>query len=730
VRSADDPTSRRSGAAAALRGRLVRYCGALLAGCVAPVATALADPGDQDRLADVVVTATRTAERRFDLPASIDRVDGRALRDGQLQVNLSESLAGIPGLSVQSRQNYAQDLQLSVRGFGARSSFGVRGVRLYADGIPGTMPDGQGQFSHFDLGSADRLEVLRGPFSALYGNSSGGVLAIFTEDGPPGGAVAASAAVGNLGTQRFALKASASDADSNYVADAGHFETNGYRDHSRAERNTANLKIGLRFGDRTRLTLVANAIETPEVQDPLGLTRAQLAADPSQAGANALLFNTRKSLLQEQAGATVTSTLTDHDELTALVYAGRRATTQFQAILQSVEKNPLHPGGVIDIGREYQGSDVHWVDRREPGGMPLTVTAGLAYDALQETRRGFLNFVGLTLGVIGAPRRDDRNRVGAADEYLQAEWEPAPRWKAIAGLRHSAIDVKSRDRTGVSPPSEIRYAASNPVAGVVFRVNPALNAYASYGRGFETPTLNDLAYRSTDGSLPGLNVALQPARSENYELGAKLRSGRWQADAAVFDIRTNDELAVAANSGGRSVFANIGRTERRGAELELSWATEHGLEARLAYTYIRAVTLEPYQSCGAIPCVPGAVPAINQVTVPAGSHLAAVPANTVYAALGWRTQRLGFSATIETLGRARIYVDDRNSDAAAGYWTSNLRIGFMQRGDGWSVSEALRADNVANRRYVGSVIVNESNGRYFEAAPGRTGYLMVTLSYR
>lgn len=730
MRSAYHAFSRRPASGTAIRAGLVRFGVAMAAATTVPALGAAPDGAATERLEDVVVTATRAPERRFDLPVSIDRVNGRALRDGQLAVNLSESLGGVAGLSVQSRQNYAQDLQLSVRGFGARSSFGVRGVRLYADGIPGTMPDGQGQFSHFDLGSADRIEVLRGPFSALYGNSSGGVLAIFTEDGQPGALVAATTVVGNLGTQRLALKTAGADAGSSYVVDAAHFETNGYRDHSRAERNTANVKVGFRLDDRNRLTLVANAIETPEVQDPLGLTRAQLAADPAQAGANAQLYNTRKSLLQQQAGATLSSTLTEHDELTGLVYAGRRATTQIQAILQAVEKNPLHPGGVIDIGREYQGADLHLADRREPGGTPLALTAGLAYDALQETRRGFLNYAGQTLGVIGALRRDDRNRVDATDEYLQVEWEPAARWKAIAGLRHSAIEVNSRDRTGVSLPSEIRYAATNPVAGLTFRASPTLNVYASYGRGFETPTLNDLAYRSTDGSLPGLNVTLLPAHSDNVELGIKARGGRWLADVAAFDVRTHDELAVAANSGGRSVFENIGRTERRGAELELSWASGAGLDAQLAYTYIRAVTLAPYQSCAAIPCVPGAVPAVNQVTIPTGSRLPAVPASALYAALSWRTPWHGFSTTLETVGRAKIYVDDRNSDAAAGYWGSNVRAGFSQQGDGWTAGETLRIDNVANRRYVGSVIVNESNGRYFEAAPGRTGYVLVTLSYR
>jgi len=178
-------------------------------------------------LAPVVVTATRIAQSSLDLPVSIDRVDKNRIQDGQLQENLSESLDEVPGLSVENRQNYAQDLQMSMRGFGARSSFGVRGVRLYSDGIPGTMPDGQGQFSQFDLGSAGHIEVMRGPFSVLYGNSSGGVISLFTEQGPPGSEVDATVQGGSLGTQRYALKAAGSDELINYVVDAAHFQTDG-----------------------------------------------------------------------------------------------------------------------------------------------------------------------------------------------------------------------------------------------------------------------------------------------------------------------------------------------------------------------------------------------------------------------------------------------------------------------------------------------------------------------
>jgi iron complex outermembrane receptor protein len=696
---------------------------------------AVADPAVE--LSPVVVTATRVAESSADLPASIDRVDQATIQQGQLQVNLSESLLTVPGISVQSRQNYAQDLQISARGFGARSSFGVRGVRLYSDGIPGTMPDGQGQFSQFDLGSADHIEVLRGPFSALYGNSSGGVISIFTEDAQPGYLIQGTTAYGTFNTQRYALKTTGAEGIYNYVVDAAHFQTDGYRYHSDAERNNFNAKLRLDLTDAATLTLVGNAVQTPFVQDPLGLTQAQLAANPVQPGVGAIAYNTRKNLAQEQLGITFDDKLTASDDFTATAYTGHRRTTQYQAIPQATQEfAPLYPGGVIDLDRAYYGLDAHLTDSRSISGTPLQVTVGASYDDLEEARKGYLNYIGAELGVEGAVRRNEANHVYDFDQYLQAQWDPDPRWRLIAGVRNNSVQVSSHNHLPDSdqPDSSVGYSAVDPVAGITFRASSLVNLYASYGKGFETPTLNDLAYRSTNGTQPGLNLDLKPARSNNYEIGVKAGTERVRVDLAGFYIKTVDELAVLANSNGRTVDQNIGETTRHGAELAVDTALGDGFTGRLAYTYIRAIVAQGYYTCVGTPCaqpstINGPLPA-NYLPVAAGSYLPAVPMNALYAGLTWRYAPLGFSGTLEALGRARIYADDRNTEYAAGYWVTNARAGFEQETRHWRFSEFASLDNLANRNYVGSVIVNESNSRFFEPAPGRTAYIMFNAGMR
>jgi iron complex outermembrane recepter protein len=704
---------------------------ALLTWLIAPL-SALGEGTEE--LSSVVVTATRIAEDSRDLPISINRVDAQTIQSGQLQVNLSESLVTVPGVSAQNRQNYAQDLQLSVRGFGARSNFGVRGVRLYSDGIPGTMPDGQGQFSQFDLSSAGHIEVLRGPFSALYGNSSGGVISIFTEDAKPGYLYGAEVEYGAFNTQRYDLKTTGDNGAVNYVVDTSHFQTDGYRVHSDAQRNLFNAKLSLAPSDTSKLTIVGNAIETPFVQDPLGLTRAQFEANPTQAGVNAIAYNTRKNLDQEQLGVAYENNLSATDELFATTYTGHRGTEQFQAIPMAQEANPLSPGGVIDLDRAYWGVDLHVADQRSVAGTPLLVVAGLNYDDLAETRKGYLNYVGTETGVQGALRRYETNYVYDFDQYLQAQWDPAARWRLIAGVRNSLVDVTSHGHLAVidGADSEVHYSAVNPVAGVTYRATEAVNIYGSYGKGFETPTLNDLAYRSVDGSLPGLNLGLKPARSDNYETGIKAGNDRMRADLAAFYIRTRDELAVLQNSAGRAVDQNIGETTRRGLELGTEANFTGGFSGRLVYTYIRAVVQQPYFTCVTTPCnplAPGPPPPSYQL-VPAGSYLPALARNALYAGVTWRYAPLGFSTTLDTVGRSRIYVNDRNSDAADGYWVVNLRAGFEQETTHWRFSEFARLDNLADRAYVGTVIVNETNSRFFEPAPGRTAYVMFNAAWR
>jgi iron complex outermembrane receptor protein len=396
-------------------------------------------------IAEIVVTARRIASDTFDTPASIDRVDRDAIAAGRQQVNLSESVGGVPGLVALDRQNYAQDVQVSVRGFGARSTFGIRGVRVYVDGIPATLPDGQGQLTNIDLTSTDRIEVLRGPFSALYGNSSGGVIQAFTETGSGAPTLTLGATAGSYGLQKPAIKFDGGTASLGYVASYSRFETDGYRDHSAAERSIGNAKVDWNLGETDKLSFVVNTLDTPKAQDPLGLTRAQYNTDPRSVDPSAIQFNTRKTVNQTQAGVNYEHSFNDQNSMQILVYSGTRDAVQYQAIPVAAQASPLHPGGVIDLSRNYDGLDLHWTSNFDMLKRPLTLVAGVTYDVLDELRKGYQNFVGATLGVQGALRRNENNNADTHDEYLQASWRFAPKLTLDAGVRSVDFQFISHD---------------------------------------------------------------------------------------------------------------------------------------------------------------------------------------------------------------------------------------------------------------------------------------------
>jgi iron complex outermembrane receptor protein len=361
------------------------------------------------------------------------------------------------------------------------------------------------------------------------------------------------------------------------------------------------------------------------------------------------------------------------------------------------------------------------------------LTGGLSYDNLDELRKGFQNFLGpaatpTATGVLGAIRRNEDNRIHNFDQYLQAQWEPSAAWLVMAGVRHSTVKVGSEDHYIVAgngnDSGSLEFTATTPVLGVTWRLSPAVNLYASAGKGFETPTMNELSYQPS--GAPGLNLALQPAKSDNLELGIKALLGQaTRISAALFDIRTHNEIVTASNSGGRSTFQNVAGTKRNGFELALDSDLGNNLALALAYTNLKASYAQAFLSCRISGCT-----VATSVLVPAGNRMPGVPASTLYGELSWKHPASGFNAAVELRHAAKVYVNDENSDAAAAYTIGNLRFGFEQPAAGWTLKEFVRIDNVSDVKYAGSVIVNDGNGRYFESAPGRNYLAGVSASYR
>lgn len=670
----------------------------------------------------MVVTATPTAVSELDTPAAVSVVNGDDMRQAAPRINLSESLGAVPGLQVQNRQNYAQDLQLSIRGFGSRSTYGVRGLRLYVDGIPATMPDGQGQTSNIDIGSIDSLEVLRGPFSALYGNSSGGVINVNTQTGSQPPTIEASSYYGSFGTWHYGLKATGAVGDGSqagdvdYTVSTNRFTTHGSRDHSGARKNLANAKLGVRINDVSKLTLLFNSVDI-KANDPGGLSYEEWQNNPRQSPRGDQ-YNTRKTVKQTQAGLRYERQLSQQDDLSVMMYAGERETTQYQSIPMAPQLKPSHSGGVIDLTRHYQGIDTRWTHRGELL-VPVTFTTGLDYENMSERRKGYENYVLVNgapqYGEQGDLRRNERNLMWNLDPYLQTQWQLTQKLTLDAGVRYSSVWFDSNDYY-VTPGNgddsgDASYHKWLPAGSLKYAVTDAWNIYLSAGRGFETPTINELSYRS--GNQSGLNFDLKPSTNETVEIGSKTRIGNGLFTAALFQTDTENEIVVDSSSGGRTSYKNAGKTRRQGMELGLDQQFGDSWKLKAAWTWLDAT----YRTnvCGSSDCNGNRIPGIAR--------------NMGYASFGYQPEQ-GWYAGSDIRYMGDIMANDANTAKAPSWTVVGLTTGYKWSYGKMDMDLFGRVDNLFDRNYAGSVIVNESNGRYYEPAPGRNFGIGMNLAWR
>ncbi|HEE6562150.1 TPA: TonB-dependent receptor [Acinetobacter baumannii] len=694
-----------------LRLDRLHYCILMSMGCISsPLVWAEDLNSDVAKLPTLHVEATRTDTGYLQTPASVFRIEAPQV-DSSSQVNLTEVVKGIPSLQIRNRENYAQDLQLSMRGFGARSTFGVRGIRLYVDGIPATMPDGQGQTSNIDLSSLDHVEVLTGPFSSLYGNSSGGTILTSTKEGQGKDSIELSYSGGSHDKSRagLVLQGGAKGANEpSYIISSSYFDTDGYREHSGAEKVLNNAKLSWNLDDGSKINWVTNYVKI-HADDPQGLTHDQWNANPKQQVPFLKQFNVRKDIEQTQTGVTWSKPINDKNELYAMAYLGNRQVTQYQSIPKSTQDASInHAGGVIDFERNYYGADFRWTGKELLPNTTLSV--GVALDAMDEDRKGFENFNLVngqpSYGVKGNLRRDEDNTLWNIDPYLQASWQFLPTWRLDTGVRYSNVHYKSKDNylSNGDDSGKTDYDKVLPSMALSWQILPELMAYVSYAKGFETPTFTEMAYRP-DGQS-GFNFDLTASTSDTYETGLKSQNQLGDFTLAVFQTKTKDDIVSAGNSNGRSTFRNADKTLREGVEFAWNKKLWRDLIATASYSYLDAT-------------FDADIPALGNIAqISSGNAIPGIAKNQAYASLAWQPSH-GLYGGVDVQYMDKVYVNDTNSDAAPSYSVTSANVGYAWVIGDWKVNSFARVDNLFDKKYAGSVIVNDGNSRYFEPADGR-----------
>jgi iron complex outermembrane recepter protein len=640
-------------------------------------------------LAPLLITSPRSTTRWLSTPAAVTVIDAGAA-PGEQNLALDAMLARVPGVFSLNRYNLAQGLRPAIRGFGARGNFGVRGIRVLVDGVPLTMPDGQTELDGLDLGLIERMEVLRGPASVLYGNAAGGVLALETREPPALPSMQLDLSAAGLGYQRMRGEIGGSDGNLGGLLAFNSTVLEGYRQHSQAQTNSLTGKLRW-YAPTGRLRLNFNAIDN-RAEDPGGLTAAEVKADRRQAAPNNLRFDADEYIRQQRLGLVWDGYAAGADEYQLRSYLGHREFGNRLGFTTS---------GQTTFERYFGGLGGQYSHHRELIGLPHKITTGFDLEAQRDDRRRYDNL----LGERGQLRQQQDESALSQGLFIEDQLDLSERWQATLGLRYDqvrlAVDdfylADNRDDSGSRSLKDWNYST-----GLSYRFTPQQSLYARLASSFETPTISELG--NPQGG--GFNSALQPAQAFSRELGIK---GEWPTlryGLSLYRIELEDELVgfSLAAQPGRNFYRNAGESRRDGLELSVDWQFADAWRWSVAYAYNR-YRFEDYQTTA------GDF---------SGKRIPGIPRQTLFGELAYEHQgsyvRLGVTA------QARVYINDANSQSAPGHAVFNLRFGKRFQVGEQSLEPHLGVDNLLGREYFDNLRINDGNARYFEPGPGRTLY--------
>ncbi len=682
---------------------------AITALLAASQASAQADTTRRDtaHLAPTVVTVTRTPIALSRAPLAVSVAERDQIQRGKPGFALDEALAGMPGVQVDNRFNYALGERISIRGFGARAQFGVRGVRVLLDGIPMTLADGQTSLNNVDVATVARAEVLRGPASALHGNAAGGVIQLQTDDiddvslRPFGGSV--SSDYGENGLLRTQLSLAGRGAGADYWITGARMRFDGYRDWNDARNDHLMFRAGRSVGG-SDLALTFNWADY-DAKNPGGLSNALLAADRTQAFANNLNFQTGERGKQGQLGATWSS-------------AWHAANVQLSAhALQRHVDNPI-PQRIVLIDRDAGGVRLAVSGEPRLGAREIRLSAGGEWQLQSDDRRNFVNIAPTSpTAPRGADTLNQLERVNNLAAFAQSSVNLLPRLALMLGLRHDRIRFEAEDRLigagNADDSGERTMTATSPSVGVTWSAASLLDLYSNFSTSFETPTTSELANRESGAG--GLNPGLEPQRTRSFEVGANGRlriarvTGSYQL--AAYEARVEDALIPfeLASVPGRQYFRNAGSTKHRGLESSMSLALPWSLGLRGSFTHTDARFLSYVVTSGAT------------TTVFDGKRVPGVAANRGDATLSFRPRKL--FADFETRALSSIPVNDANTERSPSSVVHSLRLGVRDvRAGALILDPHLGVLNLFDREYNTSVVVNAFGQRFYEPGPPRSVY--------
>ncbi len=682
-----------------------------------------ADSAKARTLPEISVTVTRTPEALDRVPYAVGVLGKNDLQRGQPTIGLDEALSNLPGVVVANRYNFSLDQRISIRGFGSRSNFGVRGLKILLDGVPQTLPDGQSQLTNVEFGTIGRAEVLRGASSSLYGNASGGVVSLQTEPAAPGPFATRIRAEGGTGKRtgddfyKWQSWSSGRAGNASGTLSVSQFKTDGYRQHSAAEIRQLNAGADYTFSGTTIGTLRLSAADDPTAENPGALTLAEYLANPDSAAANNITRRADKDVQQQQLSLGVKHIDAGGNEMDVTVFGLLR---NLKNPLAAPPPSGLGPtiGTYVDIDRAVGGARVSGSRLLGSGGRAPRLTAGADVQRMRDDRQNLRADAGVPTDSVLI---DQREKITELGPFAQLLWSPDERLLVNGGVRYDWVrfDVTDHHLTdGVDNSGARTNSALSGSVGVSWSEGERFIPYANVSTSFETPTTTELVNQPNGAG--GFNDQLKPQRAVNYEIGARGRPvPQVSYTVALFLGRIQDAIVQQQEVGGRAFFVNAGRTHNDGAEVGLTVAPVNGLTLSGAYTYAH-YRFADYKILSG-----------TEVDTLDGNRLPGVPEH--FWRFGLRTALpRGFYFDADHTISSSVVANDANTIFvdAWGAGVTNARIGWG--GDAGSVNLApfFGVNNLWDRRYIGSVTLNGVGGRVIEPAPRRVLYVGMEIGYR
>ncbi len=650
------------------------------------LATAQIDTAQIYDLVPVTVQATRFETADTKSPLATTSLAKSFIQRGQNQLSVNESLDAIPGLFALNGNNFSQDLRVSIRGFGARSAFGIRGVKVLVDGIPESTPDGQAQVDNLDLGVLENIEVVRGPSSGLYGNASGGVISFTTQNPTINPFVEARVALGSYGLQQYQLKTGQQKGKFGYLIHGIHVNTDGYRENSGMKNTILNGKFNFQLTDKSDLQFLANYANSPQADDPGGINLAQAEEDRKSARDRNLSFMGGEEIVQSRFALIYKNAIADNQQLEIKTWISNR---------DFANRLPFGFGGIVEFDRTFTGFNTNYQLDKTLFGLPYRLKIGVDLQNQVDDRTRFVN----ENGVKGNMTLDQKEAFLSFGTFLVQELSLTDNFTAMLGLRYDAIRLKATDNflSNGDQSGESNLNNFNPTFGLVYSASDAANIYGNISTSFETPTLNELS--NNPSGLGGFNPDLMPQEATNYEVGIKgIVNNKLRYELALFTIKVKEEIVSfeLEDFPDRDFFRNAGSTDRKGVEASLTYSLARGLNAFLNYTY-SDFKYDEFRSFN-------------------GNFLPGIPKHNTFFALNYSRNK-GLFGSLQVRSIGELFAKDDNSVTVDGFTVVNLKLGYRHNLTKGHIEPFFGINNLLGTEYFDNVRVNAFGSRFYEPAP-------------